>query len=135
MNSSDIGLEFGHGLSSPEDSVLVPVRLHADPIHPSWLTVLTDPVRLTLLQSLCEFETATISELSRQTHASETTLRRHLEAIAALGLMQAHHGESDSERPGRPATRFSLEWEARDRLEALFEVISEPLAPAPRQRP
>ena len=101
----------------------------AESVHSSWFSVLTDPIRLTVLHSLCELGTATMPELSAHGHISARTLRRHLDALAALGLVIEQRGEGDGSRSGRPASRFALRPRARRSARALFEVLSEPLRP------
>lgn len=73
-----------------------------------WLDVVADPVRLQILRALSQVADATASELAAQSPASYQTLRRHLEALEASGVIQAHAGISDGETSGRPAARFSL---------------------------
>jgi predicted ArsR family transcriptional regulator len=101
------------------------------------MAILTDPVRLSLLRGLCQLKSATISELRGLCHTSDPTVRRHLEALATLGLVREERSEPDGVTPGRPARRFVLDAEAATRLCALFEVLSEPLVPtlAPAQPP
>jgi predicted ArsR family transcriptional regulator len=98
-----------------------------DPIDPSWIAVLTDPVRLVVLRSLCRLGAATISELSRYSHTSDRTTRRHLEALVALGVAHEHRGQRDGITPGRPATRFAIDADAREQVTALFELLSDRL--------
>lgn len=98
-----------------------------NPIDPSWVAVLTDPVRLVMLRTLCRCGGTTIAELSRYSHTSTRTTRRHLEALVALGVVNEHRGRSDGITPGRPATRFAIDPGAREQVTALFELISDPL--------
>ena len=95
------------------------------------MAVLTDPVRLAVLRGLCELGTATTAELRARCHTSDPTVRRHLEALEALGLVHEQPGERDGLTPGRPARRFTLDADVVDRIFALFEVLSEPLVPRP----
>jgi DNA-binding transcriptional ArsR family regulator len=102
----------------------------------SWISVLIDPVRLAVLRALCELPTATIAELRLHCHSSDPTVRRHLDALAALGLVHEQPGKRDGLTPGRPASRFTLAGETADRLSALFAILEEPLAPnLPPDRP
>ena len=101
-------------------------------VHPSWVGVLTDPVRLGILHAMCELGAATPLQLSTHCHTSDRTVRRHLEALVALGLAREQRGERDGLTPGRPASRFVLDGEAEERVAALFELLSEPLGPWPR---
>lgn len=74
-----------------------------------WLDVVADPVRLQILCRLSEVADATASELATDSPASYQTLRRHLEALEAVGVIRARPGVSDGERSGRPPARFSLD--------------------------
>ena len=100
-------------------------------LHWSWTAVLTDPIRLAVLRGLCELGTATTAELRTRCHSSDPTIRRHLEALETLGLIQEQPGERDGLTPGRPASRFTLDADVATRVAALFEVLSEPLLPTP----
>jgi len=73
-----------------------------------WLDVIADPVRLQILRSLSQIPDATATELADRSPASHQTLRRHLEALEAMGVIRSRPGASDGETSGRPATRFSL---------------------------
>lgn len=81
---------------------------------------IADPVRLGLVRCLAEREEATAAELSGQCQASGPTIRRHLEALVASGIVAEAAGASDGATPGRPAARFSLRPEAREGLASLF---------------
>jgi predicted ArsR family transcriptional regulator len=100
-------------------------------LHASWTAVLTDPVRLAVLRGLCQLKAATTAELRGLCHTSDPTVRRHLEALATLGLVREEAAEPDGITPGRPARRFRLDADAEARLCALFELLSEPLATTP----
>jgi predicted ArsR family transcriptional regulator len=76
--------------------------------QPHWLEVVADPVRLQILRSLSGVADATASELADRSPASHQTLRRHLEALEALGVIRSRPGASDGATSGRPAARFSL---------------------------
>jgi predicted ArsR family transcriptional regulator len=102
-------------------------------IHPSWLAVLSDPVRIGLVHSLAERSAATAAELAVETHASERTVQRHLAALAAAGVVRELGGEGDGESPGRPAARFSLEEPARGSARELLAVLARPMQPSPRR--
>jgi predicted ArsR family transcriptional regulator len=106
-------------------------------IDPSWAAILSDPARLSLLHGLCQREAATIAELRRVCHSSDPTVRRHLEALEALGLVREEPAERDGITSGRPAKRFVIASDAADRLSVLFQLLSEPLVPmtAPEHRP
>jgi DNA-binding transcriptional ArsR family regulator len=106
-------------------------RLREHHLDPSWVAILTDPVRLSVVRALCRLQTATTAELKAFSHTSDPTLRRHLEALVALGLICELPGERDGASPGRPARRFSLDAEAAARLCTVFELLSEPLVTTP----
>lgn len=81
---------------------------------------IADPVRLDLVRRLTEVEEATAAELSDRCEASRPTVRRHLEALVAVGIVAAAEGTSDGLTPGRPATRFSLAPESSASVRALL---------------
>jgi predicted ArsR family transcriptional regulator len=89
-----------------------------------WLDVVADPVRLQILRSLSQVDDATASELAHQSQASYQTLRRHLEALVAFGVIQSSPGRSDGETSGRPAARFSLSPDVRESVHSAFGVQS-----------
>ncbi len=70
-------------------------------------------MRLQILRTLSRVEDATTSELASDGPASYPTLRRHLEALAAFGVIRARAGVSEGES-GRPATRFSIDPRLRE---------------------
>lgn len=90
-----------------------------------WLPVVADPVRVRILHSLSGVAEATAADLARRGQASDQTLRRHLEALAACGLVLEHPGESDGETPGRPPTRYSLHPDVRDNVKLAFRALSQ----------
>jgi predicted ArsR family transcriptional regulator len=90
---------------------------------PHWLDVVADPVRLQILRNLSVVTDATASELADRSPASHQTLRRHLEALEALGVIRSRPGASDGETNGRPATRFSLTPNVR---ESVCSVLDSP---------
>jgi DNA-binding transcriptional ArsR family regulator len=81
---------------------------------------IADPVRLGLVRCLAGGGEATAAELSERCQASGPTIRRHLEALVAGGIVLEAAGESDGATPGRPAARFSLHPQARENLTRLF---------------
>lgn len=87
---------------------------------PGVIVGIADPVRLELIRRLTEVEEATAAELSECCEASRPTVRRHLEALVAVGLVAAVEGTSDGYTPGRPATRFSLAPEISASVRALL---------------
>lgn len=91
--------------------------------------MISDPVRFAVLCALCELGTATMAELLPRCHTSERTVRRHLDALAALGLVAEEPGERDGLTPGRPAARFTLDGAVAPRVRSVLTLLSEPLAP------
>ena len=86
-----------------------------------WLEVIADPIRLGILRSLSQVREATIADLADWGQASSQTLRRHLEALVTLGVIDEHPARSDGETPGRPAARFSLPHEVSRSVRSIFE--------------
>jgi DNA-binding transcriptional ArsR family regulator len=87
-----------------------------------WLEVVADPIRLGILRSLSEVTEATTADLATRGQASSQTLRRHLEALVSVGVIDEHPACSDGETPGRPAARFSLPREVRESVRSVFYV-------------
>lgn len=85
-----------------------------------WLDVIADPVRLQILRALSQVGEATTADLAMRSQASDQTLRRHLEALEAFGVIQARPGKSDGETPGRPAARYSLPPDVRESVRSVF---------------
>lgn len=92
----------------------------ATPRATGWLEVIADPIRLGIMRSLSDVADATTSDLAAWGPASSQTLRRHLEVLVSLGVIQEHPACSDGETPGRPAVRFSLAAEVRESVRAVF---------------
>jgi DNA-binding transcriptional ArsR family regulator len=88
---------------------------------PRWLAGVADPVRLHILHALYVRVEATASDLGGLGGTSGPTLRRHLDALLALGLIRQIPGRSDGETPGRPPCRFRLSPEVREGLDALTD--------------
>lgn len=88
------------------------------------LDVIADPVRLGLIRCLVEKREATAAELSGRCQASGQTIRRHLEALVASGVVLEAAGATDGATPGRPAARFSLRPEARESLVAFSSLLT-----------
>jgi predicted ArsR family transcriptional regulator len=101
-----------------------PAALSSAQQRPQWLDVVADPVRLQILRSLSRVADATASELAARGQTSQQTLRRHLEALEAFGVIQARPGKSDGETSGRPAVRFSLPPDVRESVRAVFDASS-----------
>ncbi len=97
-----------------------PAALSSTQQRPHWLDVIADPVRLQILRSLNQASEATATELATRSQASYQTLRRHLEALEAFGVIQARPGRSDGETSGRPATRYSLAADVRESVRSVF---------------
>jgi len=93
-------------------------------LDPGWVAVLIDPARLSVLRGLCQLEAATFAELRRVCHISDPTLRRHLEALEAMGLVREELAERDGITSGRPPTRFVLANDAAEHLSVLFQLLS-----------
>jgi predicted ArsR family transcriptional regulator len=88
--------------------------------RPRWLDVVADPVRIHILRALSEVAEATASDLAVNGMSSNQTLRRHLDAMVTLGVIEERPGQSDGETPGRPAARFSLPNEVRESVRSVF---------------
>jgi len=73
------------------------------------------------LRALSQVDEATTSDLATQGQASSQTLRRHLDALVCLGIIDEHPAKSDGETPGRPATRYSLPLEVRESVRSILE--------------
>ena len=86
-----------------------------------WLHGVADPVRLGVLRGLTAVERATAAELADRCQASMPTLRRHLDALVTIGLIEQEAGESDGETQGRPAAQFSLNPQLRASVESAFQ--------------
>ena len=90
-----------------------------------WVGVVVDPVRLRILCSLSLVSDATAADLVSSGLVSGQTLRRHLDALVALGVIHVQPGVSDGRTPGRPATRFSLAAGMRERVIRLIVGFSQ----------
>jgi DNA-binding transcriptional ArsR family regulator len=103
-----------------DNSVREPLDGTATPRATGWLEVIADPVRLGILRSLSDVAEATTSDLATWGAASSQTLRRHLEDLVSVGVIQEHPARSDGETPGRPAARFSLAADVRESVRSVF---------------
>lgn len=112
------------------DRSVTAFRAHPAAGRSTWLGLLTDPVRLNVVGALLETPEASAAELLDRSQTSSPTLRRRLEAMKTLGLVEELAGESDGRSPGRPASRFRLSPQARERAEAVFAALNEPLRPS-----
>jgi DNA-binding transcriptional ArsR family regulator len=99
-------------------------------LSPGWLAMVADPTRLHILRSLSDVEEATAADL-RQASASNQTLRRHLDALVSVGLIDERPGQSDGETPGRPAARFSLDPGVRMSVVSVFASLSQSASAPP----
>jgi predicted ArsR family transcriptional regulator len=97
-------------------------------MHPSWLDVLGDPIRIRLLEQLLNMGEASAVELGSKIDASEPALRRHLETLVALGIASERRAVTDGVKPGRPATKYRLLPNVRERTVELFTLLTEPLS-------
>jgi predicted ArsR family transcriptional regulator len=95
-----------------------------NPLAPSscWLQKVADPVRLAVVRRLTEVERATARELSEGSFVSPATMRRHLGAMVADGLLREHPGVSDGEGSGRPPLSFSLPEQLRESVRAVLVI-------------
>jgi predicted ArsR family transcriptional regulator len=100
--------------------VSAPAVVTSEAQRSDWLDVVADPVRLQILRSLSQVGEATASDLAVRSQASYQTLRRHLDALEASGVIQARPGKCDGETPGRPAVRFSLPPDVRASVCSVF---------------
>ncbi len=85
-----------------------------------WLDVIADPVRLQILRTLARVGDASASELADHGPASYQTLRRHLEALEAVRVIESRPGVSDGHTSGRPAVRFRLDPAVRESVSAVL---------------
>lgn len=85
-----------------------------------WLDTVGDPIRLHILRPLSQVPEAAAPDLASWGQASGQTLRRHLDALVVLGVIEERPGASDGATPGRPAARFSLSPDLRDEVQAVF---------------
>lgn len=70
------------------------------------LDVIADPVRLRILRHLGEASRASAGELARVAGVHENTVRGHLQALEAAGLVVAERRAPEG--PGRPGVDFRL---------------------------
>lgn len=97
----------------------ITIDVYMESNAPRWLETIAEPTRLHILRSLVQMQEATAADLALG-QASPQTLRRHLEALVSVGVIDERPGESDGETPGRPAARFSLDPEIRQRVAPVF---------------
>lgn len=80
-----------------------------------------------MLEGLAEMGEGSATELAERIDASEAALRRHLDLLVTLGVALERRGSSDGLTPGRPAARYLLTPEVRERARQLFMLLREPL--------
>jgi predicted ArsR family transcriptional regulator len=89
-----------------------------------WLALVADPIRLRIVVVLSEVEQASAADLAALGEVSGPTLRRHLSALVALGVVEQRRGESDGQTPGRPPAQFVLPARIRDSVRAVLAVLA-----------
>jgi DNA-binding transcriptional ArsR family regulator len=89
---------------------------------PEWLNAVADPVRLRIICFLVGVPDATASELVALASASRQTVRRHLDALVAFGVVHQTAGVPHDTTLGRPPARFSLPLAVRRSVGRLLGV-------------
>ncbi|HET9152948.1 MAG TPA: helix-turn-helix domain-containing protein [Solirubrobacterales bacterium] len=87
-----------------------------------WLEGIADPVRFAVVQVLVGTGTATIADLAESCGASVPTIRRHLAALIATGIVAEEDGSSDGCTVGRPASRYKLPKHVRSSAREILDV-------------
>jgi DNA-binding transcriptional ArsR family regulator len=82
-------------------------RTPSDPAV-DWLSGIADPIKLAVVRALARAGAATVTELADACGASVGTVRRHLAALTASGVVTEESGSSDGFTAGRPASRYQL---------------------------
>jgi predicted ArsR family transcriptional regulator len=90
----------------------------------AWIWAVVDPIRLEILRVLASRNDATVPVLALRSGATPRTLRRHLEALVTLGVVQERPGNADGLTPGRPPSRFSLRPELRPSVAGAFGFLA-----------
>jgi DNA-binding transcriptional ArsR family regulator len=72
------------------------------------LEAVANPIRLRIVRSLSESESASLDELAQAVSAQRNTVRAHLRALMGAGVVARLPGQSDG-RLGRPPARYRLE--------------------------
>jgi DNA-binding transcriptional ArsR family regulator len=67
-----------------------------------------NPIRLRIVRHLSDRESSSLDELAEAVSAQRNTVRAHLRALMAAGVVARTPGESDG-RLGRPPARYRLE--------------------------
>ena len=73
-----------------------------------WLEGIADPVKLGVVRALVLTRPATVSQIAKRCQASVPTVRRHLSALVALGIVMEEDGASNGSTIGRPAIKYTL---------------------------
>jgi DNA-binding transcriptional ArsR family regulator len=73
-----------------------------------WLEAVANPIRLRIVRHLSGCESASLDELSAAVAAQRNTVRAHLRALMAAGVVARLPGQSEG-RLGRPPARYRLE--------------------------
>lgn len=73
-----------------------------------WLSGIADPIKLAVVRDLARAGGATVTDLADACEASVATIRRHLAALIANGVVTEESGSSDGLTAGRPASRYQL---------------------------
>jgi predicted ArsR family transcriptional regulator len=85
-----------------------------------WLAGIAEPVRLALVRRLASTGSATSAALAESCGASVTTVRRHLTALSAAGIVVEEAAVSDGCSTGRPASRYRLTYPVMASARNLF---------------
>lgn len=101
----------------------------AGDVDQALLVGIADPLRLALVLCLARLGQATAPRLGELCDASLPTVRRHLETLVTIGIVTQAPGISDGATSGRPASRFSLRREVRERAQRLMETYGETVTP------
>ncbi len=73
-----------------------------------WLEGIADPVRLGVVRALARTRPATVAQIAKRCQASVPTVRRHLAALVALGIVIEENRASNGSTIGRPAIKYTL---------------------------
>lgn len=106
-----------------------------DTTEATWLDVISYPVRLEVISTLVALVEASASEIIDRSHASDPTVRRHLDALIDLGVVGERQSRGDGITPGRPPTLFLLLPNVRDEAAALLDALKRPIGTAPQRTP
>jgi DNA-binding transcriptional ArsR family regulator len=73
-----------------------------------WLEAVANPIRLRIVRHLNERDSASLDELAQEVSAQRNTVRVHLRALMAAGVVARLPGQPEG-RLGRPPARYRLE--------------------------